>query len=110
MPVIQIQFMVTVYVLVDPRNNNPFYVGSTVNPKSRLASHWRGHEGTKEKRAIIKEIYHSGLKLQLLPILVCSKKAAHKCETHIYNLLTIEGYNLTNDSVRIDYKYNRSPE
>ena len=28
-----------IYVLVDPRNNKPFYVGSTSNPKRRMTEH-----------------------------------------------------------------------
>jgi len=32
-----------VYTLVDPRDNDPVYVGATKNPEQRLLGHQNGH-------------------------------------------------------------------
>lgn len=45
----------SIYTLTDPRNNNVYYVGSTVNTVRRRAVHVRGYDTTsaKEKSAEI---------------------------------------------------------
>jgi len=94
--------MVTIYALINPFNNEPFYVGSTVNTYSRLSTHHLCYEGTTEKRQLIKYIKSQNKRAILMPLLVCSEKAASKCETYIYNLLLNHGYTLFNDKSRID--------
>ncbi len=95
--------MVIVYVLINPLNNEPFYVGSTNNLKVRLSAHKRGHEGTKEKKELIRQLYKAGKEPSTLLLFKCSEKAAAKAEAHVFNLLTCEGYDLLNDPVRITY-------
>lgn len=94
--------MVTIYVLINPFNNEPFYVGSTkCKLAARLSGHINGMEGTKQKKALIKLIKMEGLRVEIMPLLVCSEMAAIKCETHIYNLLIQEGYILYQEAARI---------
>jgi len=95
--------MVTIYALINPFNNEPFYVGSTNQKRltSRLSGHLHGQEGTKQKKDLIKLIKSEGLKVEIMPLLVCSEKAAIKCETHIYQLLIKEGYILYQEGNRI---------
>lgn len=100
--------MVTIYVLINPFNNEPFYVGSTVNVMARLYAHKRCHEGTSEKKQLIDLINKPGLKMEILPLLVCSEKAASKCEAEIYGLLISNGYTLYNDRYRLNIRQNYS--
>lgn len=92
--------MVTIYALINPFNNEPFYVGSTVNPTARLKMHITCKEGTKEKRQLVEYIRNSNKRIELLPLLVCSEMAAAKCEHKIYELLIKAGYCLYNDRAR----------
>ena len=100
--------MVTVYVLINPLNNQPFYVGSTVNVKSRLSQHNACKEGTPEKRQLVQYIRNNNENIKLLPLIVCSERAASKCEIHVYKLLVANGYTLYNDKWRVDSRQNYS--
>lgn len=100
--------MVTIYALINPFNNEPFYVGSTVNPKSRLTTHYLCNEGTIEKRQLIKEIKRCGKAMMLLPLIVCTEKVSAKCEVHVYQLLVSNGYVLYNDMSRVSSRQNYS--
>lgn len=94
--------MVTIYALINPFNNEPFYVGSTkCRLTSRLSGHLTGMEGTRQKKDLIKLLKDIGMKPEIMPLLVCSEKAAIKCETHIYKLLIKEGYILYQEGNRI---------
>lgn len=95
--------MVTIYCLINPFNNEPFYVGSTkcIRLKSRLSGHNTNYEGTRQKKELIKLIKSAGLKIEIMPLLLCSEKAAIKCETHIYKLLINAGYILYQEGNRI---------
>jgi hypothetical protein len=53
--------MYTIYVLIDPRDKTPRYVGITDCPPWRLREHLRNLEGGREKRAWIRELQQSGL-------------------------------------------------
>lgn len=94
--------MVTIYALINPIRNDPFYVGSTKRTLSqRLSGHNNGMEGTKGKKELISLIKDNGLKVEIIALLVCSEIAAVKCEKHIYNLLVNNGYILHQDKNRI---------
>ena len=95
--------MVTIYALINPFTGDPFYVGKTESIKYRLSMHSSDFmrrssnkikSYTMQRDNIIKGIREAGLKLNCIEILICSKKAAPKCEQHIYNLLTSNGFTL----------------
>ncbi len=97
-------FMVTIYALINPLNNNePFYVGKTESIKYRLSMHNsdfmrrssnKAATYTKERDRIIKEIRESGLSLEYITLMVCPKITASRCEQYIYDLLIRNGYKL----------------
>ena len=101
--------MVTIYALINPFNNEPFYVGSTRRKlRERLSGHINSGEGNKQRKQLTKLIKMEGLTIEIMPLLSCSVKAAIKCETHIYNLLLKEGYILYQDANRINRNDNRT--
>lgn len=95
---------VTIYALINPLTGDPFYVGSTqIRLDYRLDMHIRdirtdsGKHGTKQyadKSKLMQQIIDEGEVPELLPLLKCSRKAARKCEKHIYNLLLSHGFTL----------------
>ena len=98
--------MVKIYVLLDPRNSLPFYVGSTCKPlKDRLNSHL-----TKTNRHIpancntdimrikrmnlLNELSDISLKPIIKTLFVTNEHSAAKCEKVAYLLLLSKGYEL----------------
>lgn len=72
------------YVLIDPRDNKPKYVGRTVNPKHRLRHHiWESKENNRNKKEkwIVKL-----LSLNLKPVL----RVIHKRSCNIEKAIEIE--------------------
>lgn len=71
-----------VYVLIDPRNNQPFYVGKGY--KNRMMSHEsetrRGQYNNKEKCEIIQEIWNNGLQIKYEQIFVASDEESRERE------------------------------
>jgi hypothetical protein len=57
----------TVYLLVNPLNRKPFYVGVTNDPVSRLAKHHSSYTNL-ERRAILTAIANAGESVQLVEI------------------------------------------
>lgn len=57
----------TVYLLVNPLNRKPFYVGITNDPASRLAKHHSSYANL-ERRAILTAIANAGESVQLVEI------------------------------------------
>jgi len=99
-----ITLMVTIYALIDPRNDSPFYIGSTnCLLENRLSSHLmesrlnitdNSRDHTKLKRQRIRNIIKDGYKLLIIPLLVCPDSAAVKAERYIYKLVQSNGYRL----------------
>jgi hypothetical protein len=50
-----------VYKLVDPRTNQPFYIGITKNPNYSMWQHLTANDGNKRKRDKIVDIQSEGL-------------------------------------------------
>lgn len=96
--------MVKIYALINPFNNEPFYVGRTESLDYRITMHSsdfmrrvntsRTPTYSIKRDAIIKSIRDAGLKLNSIVLIVCPKKAAPICEQYIYDLLTKNGYEL----------------
>jgi len=97
--------MVTIYALINPFNNIPFYIGSTsLKLRTRLSNHLNGYEGTKEKKQLIKDIKIAGLKVEIKPIMVCSERAASKCESYVHYILCKSNITLYQDQYKIGRK------
>lgn len=90
-----------IYALVDPRSNEPFYIGSTsLSIKERLKEHIcsakgyiktvRARQHTILKNDLIKEILNESLCVMAVILYKCEDKDAVKFETFFHNIL-IEG-------------------
>ena len=94
--------MVIIYVLVNPLDNQPFYVGSTQGTlKDRMSMHltnlfftFKMSESVRRKVAIILGIQYAGMQPIIKPIFYCSKDVATNCEKAAYHLLLSKGYEL----------------
>ena len=88
--------MYSVYNLLNPIDNNIFYVGCTKNPYNRFYSHYQGDNNIK-KSNLIKEIRSNGYK----PIMNVLKEVdnielAEFIETEFIELYKFKGYDLLN--------------
>ncbi len=95
--------MVTIYALINPFTNLPFYVGRTDQLDSRVLNHSsdfmrrtskRLKSYTVERDNVIKQIREQNLKLEAIKLIVCPVNCASKCEQYICNLLRNNGYAL----------------
>ncbi len=106
--------MVSIYALIDSRDNTPFYIGrSTFYLPERLKAHLgernkrltkctRQHTIDKQNR--INAILESGYKVEIIPLLKCSPKSAILCEAYIYNLLIDNDCTLLQSPLYCHYK------
>ena len=92
--------VVYVYGLIDPRNNQIFYVGFTQNIKKRFNVHLNvdGHRREKNlyKDNVIRKILTSGLKPKIIILDSCEKKINidfNKYEHEILEIYYIKKYN-----------------
>lgn len=53
--------MISIYILVNPINEQVFYVGATMYPEQRLMQHCRNSYSSQFKYETIEEIKESGL-------------------------------------------------
>ena len=92
----------TVYALVNPTNNKPFYVGETVNLSKRLSNHLSCDKtSTKEKNDYIKDLLNNGIKpkVEILSFYIETKEKAVEIESYyieVYRRLGFELFNRNN--------------
>jgi hypothetical protein len=92
-----------VYILIDPRNSQPFYVGKGY--KNRMMSHEsetrRVQYNNKEKCETIQEIWNVGLQVKYEQIFVCGEKESREKEKDLIKKYgrRIKGGLLTNKHV-----------
>lgn len=73
--------MIAIYTLVDPRNDEVFYVGQTINPKHRLKNHCAPGNKTIKLAEIIKSIKADGFMPEMrIAKWAESRKDAHRLE------------------------------
>lgn len=88
--------MWTVYLLVDPRDGLPHYVGATSNIKARLSAHKRA-KGENKRHKWLKELKELGLSFEFVPIgEYWYKQHAYHCEAIAINNGFAKGWPLTN--------------
>lgn len=80
----------TIYLLVDPRDHKPFYIGQTINIKRRYyRQHWNPSDDDKTDRAKqIREILKAGRK----PNLVILERTTRKVSALIREMYWIETF------------------
>jgi len=80
----------TIYMLVDPRNHKPFYIGQTTNIKLRYyRQHWNPDDDDKSDRAKqIREILKAGRK----PDLVILERTTRKVSALTREIYWIETF------------------
>jgi hypothetical protein len=95
--------MYIIYVLVDPRNNKPFYVGKTNSFDSRYSAHIcnldirtiKTRKKTIERKELIKDIISNGYNVKMIPLFKnIPECTVNKFEHITYQLLKAQGYNL----------------
>lgn len=86
-----------VYVLRDPRTKKVHYVGTTVNPQSRLWQHMSmQYPGNVAKNAWIRDLIDHGLKPELLVVEECQHIEAFAAEKRWIEDLIQLGHPLVN--------------
>lgn len=90
-----------IYCLIDPRTNNPFYVGATsVGEKKRLSIHINDDFGYcktgygKERYRFIQEIISAGYKPLISVLTQVTFSEVDKSESFFYHKLIKEGHTL----------------
>lgn len=90
-----------IYILIDPRTNQPFYVGRTVNPFTRLSGHIEHGRKYKviddgTKRSVIRSILNDGLEPIMRVIEVTT--LAYQCEREFtwWQGFIERGYSISN--------------
>ena len=89
----------TVYALVNPTNNKPFYVGETTNLNKRLSNHFSCYKSeSKEKNEYIKNLLENGIKpkVEILSYNIETKEKAVEIETYYIGLYRKLGFELFN--------------
>lgn len=86
-----------IYVLIDPRNNLPKYIGKSNNPSKRFTNHCREQYKSLKRNWIV-----SLKKLELKPVLeILDEVPSHEWEfweKHYISLYKSWGFNLLNDT------------
>lgn len=108
--------MISIYCLVDPRNNRPFYVGATkVLLKNRLSGHihdaavFQTTQFAKpftnhKKHLLIKELISQSLKPRIDLLYTCSFATTNYYEYFFFSLLTAQGFEIFNRSHSFNYQ------
>lgn len=109
--------MVRIYILVDPRNNTPFYVGASRASIYYLTiRHMSDLYFTKKplpddivrlRKNILFEIRKAKMEVTILTLELCNKEEANKRERFYYDRLTELGYQLFNDKTKFHYHADR---
>lgn len=80
----------SIYVLIDPRNEKPFYVGATIRPlKDRLREHISSQ--SRLRVLLLREIMKAGLKPEIRTLKTSSTKTVDYWERFYYEKLLKEG-------------------
>lgn len=85
-----------IYGLVDPRDGNIFYVGSSVNPSARLVAHMNQRWATKNVRNAICELVSVGLNPELRIIEKTTQENRRQREGYWIDRCRQEGNRLVN--------------
>lgn len=90
-----------IYMLIDPRNQQPFYVGRTVNPNTRLYQHTQEslnavNPSVQSKQFIIKSIVQAGFDPTLQVIEITLRKYASERELWWWEAFIERGYKMAN--------------
>ncbi len=98
-----------IYLLIDPRSNQPFYVGRTISPHSRLQTHVESAKKYKviddgTKRAIINSIIGDGFYPVMRVIEVTITKYQEEREYTWWLGFVERGYRISNE-VRKPYRF-----
>jgi len=112
--------MITIYCLVDPRTNSPFYIGATkVKLKNRLSAHI--HEAAVfrtnnyampftayKKHFLIQELTKLNIKPKIEWLYTCTINNVDHYEPFFYNVLISQGFELFNFPHNFNYsKYKK---
>ncbi len=103
--------MAIVYGLVDPRDNNLFYIGITTGFLDyRLKYHMRETRITSaaplfsvQKKMLIEEITKCGKSVLLVPLLRCHNYFGREAEYQAYMFFTMLGFNLLQSSTGFNW-------
>lgn len=89
-----IEETIYIYGLINPLNNQVFYIGASTCPKHRINVHNNDTNGYPDKILVINEIKKSGEKIELLILDECRKSNVRFLEEFYIDLFTSYGFNL----------------
>ena len=87
---------VSIYVLIDPRTEKFFYVGSTKNAEYRHVQHKKYSSSSLLMRSKIKSIHDAGLDFRFVILDTCCHDDRDNREMYWIRKLTLEGQSLLN--------------
>jgi len=106
---------IKIYVLIDPRNNNIFYVGATTSPlKTRLTQHYSVGRSYKcgeiinRRRDLLDEIRESGFSPTIQMIAETTIDRADEYESKFYYLYKQLGYDMIQSEKGFTYSISQS--
>lgn len=107
--------MIKIYILIDPENSYPFYVGATtVDLKERLSGHLTSYNYigvknsyVKDRSDLIFELKKACLKPDILLIKEVAIQDVDYYEKYYYNLFSSNGFKLIQDSSKFTYGKSR---
>lgn len=114
--------MVQIYLLIDPRNYSPFYVGASMQPVRQIKIRHmhksdykpfkskQGNESFYQKNLLLYELYLLKMEPIVLVLELCNKEEATKREKFFYDRLMELGYTMLNDKSRFNYYANLKRE
>lgn len=96
---------ITIYALIDPRDENVRYVGKSNNVNSRYSYHINEYKSKQISKKInwIKSLYKIGLKPELLILDEVPVLEWEFWEIHYISLFKFYGYKLTNSTIGGDH-------
>lgn len=96
--------MISIYALINPVNDQIFYIGATKNPKQRLKTHNTISGSTnKKKLSIITDILSANKRVEMLILEECHNHEAQKLECFYMELFTFYGFTIAQNSKWSNY-------
>ncbi len=86
--------VIYIYALINPINNQVFYIGASLDPANRLHGHNWSISCCKAKIDVVKEIRKSGQEIELLILDECYKSTVRFLEEFYMDLYSSFGFTL----------------
>lgn len=85
-----------IYLLLDPNDHQPRYVGQSVQPQTRHAQHLRCRDNNHRKNEWVKQLATVGAQPLMIIVATCAQEEADRVEADLIDRLRGEGADLFN--------------